>query len=121
MKKIFSLFILASLSSGCAHRIADLTVGSTKNINLNSDSLIVGKKVEGDDYMPVFLFPFGVPNIENAIDDAIEQDKCVVGLTNIKIEHVNQSFVVGRFGYRVEGQLLYDTAKKGCENTIITQ
>lgn len=122
-KKILTATILSSVFSvsGCAHRIADLTVGSTKNINLNSKSFASGEYVEGDDYIPVVLFSFGIPNIENAIDDAMNQDKCIVGLTNLTLEVVDQSFIIGRKGYRVKGEALYDLEKPGCSRTASNQ
>jgi hypothetical protein len=116
MKKFIIPILVSCSLSGCATRIADLTVGSTHNINLNSSQMAVGQTVEGSDMVPVVLFPFGIPNIESAIDEAINQDQCAVGLTNIVIERLDQSFLVGRYGYRVKGNLLYDTNKIGCEH-----
>lgn len=40
--------------SGCAVRMADLTVASTKNYNLNSNKFVKGERVTGVDTVPVF-------------------------------------------------------------------
>lgn len=118
MKKYFPL-LCCLLLSGCAHRVADLTVASNRNINLNSGSLITGEQIHGDDYIPVVLFPWGTATIENAIDDAVEKDHCIVGLSNVVVEYANQSFFLGRMGFHVKGNVLYDAALKGCEHKKI--
>lgn len=118
MKKLVmcGLLAFAVLSSGCAVRVADMTVGSTKNYNLNSQSFVKGDRVRGEDIAPVFIFPLGIPNVKSAIDDAIEQDRCAVGLTDLVLTQLNQSFLVGRIGWRVEGDLIIDQSLSGCEN-----
>tara|TARA_B100001094_G_scaffold329815_1_gene393457 strand:+ start:11427 stop:11789 length:363 start_codon:yes stop_codon:yes gene_type:complete len=118
-KLVSALCLLCVFLSGCAHRIADLTVASNRNINLNSGALITGEQVEGDDYIPVVLLPLGVATIENAIDNAVEGDRCIVGLSNIVVEYVRQSFFVGRVGFHVKGNAVYDSNLKGCEHKKI--
>ncbi|MCU8006850.1 MULTISPECIES: hypothetical protein [unclassified Shewanella] len=120
MKKIpliaLSLSLLAM--SGCTVRVADLTVGSTKNFDLNSGQLVKGTRVTGEDSYPVFIFPFGIPNVKTAMDRAIESDKCAVGLTDIVVTQLNHSFLIGSIGFRVEGDLIIDKSRKGCEAAI---
>ena len=50
------------------------------------------------------------------MDNAIQTDKCAVGLTDIVISQLNHAFIVGQIGYRVEGDLIVDTNISGCEN-----
>ncbi|BCV27247.1 MULTISPECIES: hypothetical protein [Shewanella] len=110
---IFSLLV-----SGCTVRVADLTVGSTKNVNLNSGQLVKGERVTGEDSYGVFLFPFGIPNVKTAMDRAIETNKCAVGLTDVVVTQLNHSFIIGTIGLRVEGDLLIDQSKEGCKKSI---
>ena len=62
---------------GCRTRIADLTLVSTKNIDLSSTSLDIrtGQRVTGQDcvYSVFGLIPLGVPNLQEAVDDALEK------------------------------------------------
>ncbi|WP_417543672.1 hypothetical protein [Marinobacter sp.] len=102
------------LASGCAHRVADLTVGSTKNYNINSASFLKGDRVIGEDIVAVVLFPLGIPHVKTAVDDAIEKDRCAVGLTDLVITSLQQAFLVGRIGFRVEGNLIIDQEIDGC-------
>ncbi|KNC11335.1 hypothetical protein AC791_05225 [Klebsiella sp. RIT-PI-d] len=126
--KISSVFIIAAIFiSGCSFRIADLTVASTKNINLNADPsdsyklsnkprFVKGSRVRGDDYVPVILFPLGLPDVEEAADKAIEKDSCAVALSDTVIRQNMYAVIVGAVGYSVEGDLVIDRMLPGCEN-----
>lgn len=115
MKKAVLAMILGSLAvSGCTVRVADMTVGSTKNYNINAAKFLKGKRVTGEDTYPVILFPLGIPNVKTAMDNAIEQDKCAVGLSDVVVSQLNHSFLVGKIGYRIEGDLIIDTTQPGC-------
>jgi len=116
MKKILTtLAITSALTlSGCSSRIADLTVASSKNVNLNSSGLVTGARIKDDDTVPIILFPLGKPEIKEAVDNAIEQNKCAVGLTNVVIDQTFFSFIVGFIAYEVEGNLIIDREKEGC-------
>ena len=105
----------AVVASGCTVRVADMTVGSTKNYNINSAKFVKGKRVTGEDTYPVILFPLGIPNVKTAMDNAIEQDKCAVGLTDVVVSQLNHSFLVGTIGYRIEGDLIIDATQPGCD------
>lgn len=106
--------VFCLLVSGCTVRVADLTVGSTKNLNLNSGKLVKGVRVTGEDSYPVILFPLGIPNVKTAMDRAIEKNKCAVGLTDVVVTQLNHSFLFGSIGLKVEGDLLIDQGKDGC-------
>lgn len=73
MKKVVAIALGALLLSGCTVRVADMTVGSTKNYNLNSAQFVKGARVIGEDTAPVFIFPLGIPNVKTAMDRAIEK------------------------------------------------
>lgn len=60
------------------------------------------------------LFPLGIPNVKTAVDQAIEKDRCAVGLSDLVITSLQQAFVVGRMGFRVEGNLIIDQNIDGC-------
>jgi hypothetical protein len=120
MKKILIIFSILVTITGCTQRIADLTIGSTKNVNINGENFVEGHRVVGNDTTPIILFPLGIPNVEEATDAAIEQDSCAVALTDITIESGVFSFLVGAVWYDVEGTLLIDRNKIGCENWGLT-
>ena len=117
MKKIAVALLAALALSGCSQRVADLTVASTKNMNLNSDGFVTGDRVEGKDMVPVVLFPFGIPQVKEAADNAIENNQCAVGLTDVVVTQNNHAllFLLGQIGFSVEGNLVIDTHKPGCE------
>ncbi len=117
MKKLLitAVTITALMSTGCAVRMADMTVASTKNYNLNSNQFVKGQRVTGEDKVPVVLFPLGIPNFKTAIDKAIEKDRCTVALSDVVITQLNQAFIVGKIGYRVEGTQVIDRSQPECQ------
>jgi len=115
MKKfVISVALTSLFLNGCAIRVADLTVGSTKNYNLNSNNFVKGERVTAEDSVPVILFPLGIPNMKTAMDKAIEKNKCSVALTDVVITSLNYSFLVGKIGYRVEGTQIIDKGQPNC-------
>ncbi|HAT1570488.1 TPA: hypothetical protein I8Y10_001827 [Kluyvera cryocrescens] len=117
MKKIAVVVIGALVLSGCAQRVADLTVASTKNYNLNGDKFVKGARVKGEDSKPVILVPLGMPNVKEAADLAIEQNKCAVALADVVVTQYNHSFFVGKVGVIVEGDLILDQTLPGCASS----
>ena len=126
MKKIVLCVLGALLLSGCSIRTADLTLASTKNININTDSnesyklggkprFTKGSRVTGSNYVPLILIPIGVPDVEEAADNAIEQDRCAVALSDVVINQNNYAFLFGALGFEVEGDLVIDRMLPGCE------
>lgn len=113
-KAKLAMILGAIVMSGCTVRVADMTVGSTKNYNINAAKFVKGKRVTGEDTYPVILFPLGIPNVKTAMDNAIEQDKCAVGLSDVVVSQLNHSFLVGKIGYRIEGDLIIDATQPGC-------
>jgi len=91
VRKRLSAFLFALLApfllAGCSVRVADLTLISTKNIDLNEARFDArkGRRTKGEDcvFAPLGLIPLGVPNLEEAVDDALEK-----GNGNIMIDEV---------------------------------
>lgn len=117
---LLSLIFTTLLMSGCAQRLADFTLASTKNINLNGNTLVTGRRVIGEDMRPLIILPLGVPNIKEAADEAIEVDKCAVGLTDVTVDSEFFYFLIGYVKYRVEGDLVIDKSLPGCDKRFWT-
>ncbi|HDJ1442375.1 TPA: hypothetical protein PPN70_004845 [Serratia rubidaea] len=115
MKKLLAIALGALLLSGCTVRVADMTVGSTKNYNLNAAKFEKGQRVTGEDKAPIVIFPLGIPSVKTAMDRAIEKDKCAVGLSDVVIYQLNHAFLFGTYGYRVEGTQILDRSQTDCE------
>ncbi len=117
MKQIFTGAILISsvLLTGCAQRMIDFTLASTKNVNLNSGDFITGERTSATDTKAIFIFPIGIPSLKEASDKAIESDKCAVALSDVKADFEHFAFIAGYARYRVEGTLVIDKSKPGCE------
>ena len=118
MKKIISVALISSslLLTGCAQRVADFTLTSTKNVNLNNGRFVDGPRVSGEDTKIIAIIPLGIPSIKEATDKAIEQDQCAVALSDTAIDSEAFSLFFGYIKYIVEGNLVIDKAKPGCEN-----
>lgn len=56
MKKVLALALGVMMLAGCSSRVADLTVASTKNYNLNSNNFVKGARVTAEDSAPVVIF-----------------------------------------------------------------
>ncbi len=117
-RKVLAASIIALLSlTGCSQRVADLTVASTKNFNLNSGQLIKGQRVNGEDTKAIILFPVGIPSVKEAADKAIEKDNCAVGLTDVAVDQEFFAFIFGYAKIKVEGDLIIDKSRPGCEKS----
>jgi len=105
---LIGLFIV--ISSGCAHRVADLTLVSTKNIDLNNTVLDIrsGERVKGSDcaLSLLGLIPFGVPNLQEAIDSALEKGNGSIMVD--QVTYLKQYYFVlgGSSCIEVEGTVL---------------
>lgn len=72
----FCMITVILFLSACTIRQADLTAISTREVNLHGVDLnsLPKKRVVGEDSSFVFLFiPFGLPQLEDAIDDALDK------------------------------------------------
>lgn len=114
-KSLFAvLLVMGCLLSGCSPRLIDFTIISTKNVDLaKSDKFKRSKdRIEGKDIIPTILFiPFGVSNLKEAVDRAIEKVPGAVALVDGVVYVRNWYFLVfGQSGYMVEGTPLIDTS-----------
>ncbi|WP_439238817.1 hypothetical protein [Lonepinella sp. BR2919] len=107
--KIATIALATLLLTGCqTFRVGDFTVISTKNVNLTSGKLVAGsERVKGEDSSS------GVAYLKNAVDRAIQQDKCAVALSDAVL-NVKQGFFT--VSYIAEGNLVYDRSIPGCTN-----
>jgi hypothetical protein len=103
--------IMASLIlSSCSVRVADLTLVSTKNIDLSDMQLDTqkGLRQTGEDCHFNFLglIPFGLPNMKEAVDEALEKGKGNVMVDEVT-EYKNIWIVIGFIScIDVEGTVL---------------
>ncbi len=108
---LIGAFLLLVLN-GCTQRIIDFTVISSKNVTMNVDK--TAQRVQGKDEVVVFVIPFGVPNLKEAVDRAIESagpgyDALIDGV----VSYYQYAFIVGVMGYKVEGTPIKTNQIKG--------
>lgn len=106
---------LALALSGCVSRAGDLTFVTTKNIDLTKVSLDPkkGQRFKGEDCRFVLLgiIPFGLPNIETAIDRALEAGKGNVMVDEVTSIKETYFIVGGQTCAIAEGTVLNTQAK----------
>lgn len=98
---IFFMVTLAICLTSCSYRLGDFTIISTKNYNMALKYKEVGRYDGMDLVFVLFGIPFGKPNIENAVDEAIQKGNGVY-LANAVLE------VIGTFfhqGYKITGDV----------------
>lgn len=98
MKHLVLGILASAVLAGCTARIGDFTIVSTKNYVQNQYYKKAGRFV-GED-RPFF----GVPNLKNAVDKAIEKSSNGIYLTNAVIEYT-QGFLGIMQGYVVTGDV----------------
>lgn len=107
-KLVTSIVLITSILmfAGCATRIGDFTIISSKNINYsNFDEFEVNRsRSTGED-----IKFFGYPSMEEAVDRAIESVNGGVAITDATVEMVYYFFSQG---YRVEGNVVVDPDRK---------
>lgn len=110
--KAFSLVLvlITIFSTGCTQRIADLTLVSTKNIDMKEVHVDPrkGSRQKGEDCRIALLglIPLGLPSLKEAVDQALEK-----GNGNIMIDQVTERkatwFVLAtQFCFVVEGTVV---------------
>lgn len=97
---LIAVAVAALILNGCAQRIGDFTIISTKNYEASAKYKMVGR-FEGTDRVFFFIAPWGTPSVENAVDEAIEAGKGVY-LTNAVLESYSGFFQIG---YNVRGDV----------------
>ena len=94
--------VVSLLTSGCAYRLMDFTVISSKNVNMPKAKSQT--RVTGEHCVLVVVIPLGMPSVKTAVDRAIEKaggefDALVDGVVTFD----NRSFFFGKQCYVVEG------------------
>lgn len=102
-----------ALLTGCATRLVDFTVISSKNIEWSraSEYRRASQRTEGVDMVHIIIFiPTGVPNAKEAMDRAIESVPGAVALVDgvITSKFWYIPYVYGQQSYVVEGTPLID-------------
>lgn len=87
---------------GCSRRIMDFTMISTRNIEMSGFSE-PQRRVKGTSCVPVIFGPLGVPNMEDAIEDAIDEVPGADALVDGVLTQQNNSFLFGSYCYVIEG------------------
>lgn len=103
----------AFLTAGCAHRVGDFTVASTKNMDIKDTLHRVDESerlVDRDTAHIIFFFPTGIPNMKEAMDNAIEQRQGAVGLSNVTVKRGGFwiPFLYGQDYFEIEGNPVYE-------------
>ena len=107
-KSIAVVIFAAALATGCTRRMGDFTYISTKNLNLakfTTEDSQKAQPVTGEDQKWIVILPGSVPNVEDAVDRALEGSDAQA-LTNARIYYKvwYVPYVVGQWGFVVKGQ-----------------
>lgn len=118
MKKliIFTCVSLMLIGTACTHRLTDFTVISTKNVPFGTHAATfkkADKRVKAKDTAHTILFiPFGMPNMKEAIDKAIEMYPDAIGLVDGVVKSSGWTCLLyGQNSYIVEGTPIYEVAE----------
>ncbi len=98
---------------GCVQRLVDFTIISTRNVEWSRAAEFErsSKRVTGEHIEHIILiFPTGIPNMENAIEDAIDKVPGGVALIDGVLRQKSWyiPFLYGQSGYLVDGTVLID-------------
>lgn len=108
MKKIIILTLIIMLTA-CSTHISDISVISTKNINLeeiNINRIPQRKLVTGKDKKFIFLvIPFGIPKIKGAVNDALEKGNGDL-MIDASLYWKGWWFIVGYSGFEIKGNVV---------------
>ena len=107
--KLLCIIALPLLFVGCATRLGDMSVISSRNVTLDRvdlDSLPQVENVTGKDSKFIFIIiPFGLPHLENAIDDALNKGDGDVMIDAV-IRNRSWWFIIGQTAIEVEGTVV---------------
>ncbi|MFQ1014201.1 hypothetical protein [Avibacterium paragallinarum] len=103
------------LLSACSYNIANFSVVTSEPLVFDKYQYKKGKEVIGKSTRPV-IYPIRIPGIslEVALNKAIQQDKCAIGLTNAKFTYFEYNFGFGVYGFSAEGNSLLKTQGNNC-------
>jgi hypothetical protein len=112
--RYLSILFVVLFFAGCSQRIGDFTILSTKNYEASMKFKKVGR-YSGEDNVVYFIVPFGIPNIKNACDRAIEAGKGIY-LTDAVLESTSSLF---NMGYRITGDVWAPASQSDLLNSNI--
>ena len=117
MKQLHLLLLAAVLlTSGCTHNIGDFTILSSKCVDLS----VIGSarrgqtKAHGEDIQHIIvIIPTAIPNLKQALDNAIECTPGAVALVDARLyfRHFYIPYIYGQNAYIVEGTSLMNPAQ----------
>jgi hypothetical protein len=100
-----SLSIGAVDLAGCTTRVGTFTMVTTKNYQTDVKYKLVGR-MEGSDSVPIVLFiPFGVSELDAAVDHCVEKGNGVYVANAVVESHYWTAILFGAAGYRVTGDV----------------
>lgn len=116
MKYSFCITAIAAalLGSSCTTRLMDMTIATSKNIdlnNVNQYATLPNARVKGENSTHIItIIPLGFPSVKEAIDRAVEQNgsNCV-GLSNVVFYQTEWyiPLIYGRITVTAEGDPIY--------------
>jgi len=101
---VVGLWFAIVLATGCTTRLGDFSVMTNRNMPAQ---LVKTKIVRGSDCAPIFLWwTIGEPNLEAAVDDAMEVDPSAEMLVDVTVETSRWSLILfGSQCFKVKGTL----------------
>ena len=102
------LIVIILILTGCSYRLGDLTIASTKNVNIGEKYVRISRDVVGKDTKPIIIvIPTGYPSIEEAIDAALRTKDGEL-MTNLVIYYKwwYIPYIYGEYVYEVKGDAL---------------
>jgi hypothetical protein len=108
---LLALVIVGSpLVSGCSVRTADMTLMSTRMVNIDRvdlDKLPTTQRVVGEDRKWVVLFiPIGLPHLKDAVDDALNKGKGDLMTDAVVHQSYWTALLFGQTALTVEGDVV---------------
>ncbi len=116
MTRTILTLCLAAMLGSCTLRHGDFTLMATRNIDVSRiGEFERGPRVEGENMSHIIVFIPTVlqPNIEDAIENAIDKVPGAVGLTDVVVRQRAFWFIYGQAGWLVEGTALVDPRMTG--------
>lgn len=116
MKNIATIALISLIGTGCATRIGDFTVASTKNMDIKDATHRTDESIrlkDRDVAHIIFFFPTGMPNMKEAMDNAIEQKPGAVALSNVTVKRGGFyiPLLYGQDYFEIEGNPVYEEEK----------
>jgi hypothetical protein len=122
---VATLLLAVFITSGCSVRLADLTLVSTKNIDLSNAKFDVskGQRTKGEDcaISLLGLIPLGIPNLEKAVDNALEKGNGNVMVDQVTYHSGAYFIIVSRSCIDVEGTVLNTGTTGGITNKPVVK